>query len=65
MIIPVRCFSCGKTISQYWEEYKERVAKGESPKKILDSLGIERYCCRGVFIGHVELIDAAGEFMKG
>ena len=24
MIIPVRCFSCGKPIAQLWEEFKER-----------------------------------------
>ncbi|MBT4539767.1 DNA-directed RNA polymerase subunit N [Candidatus Woesearchaeota archaeon] len=65
MIIPIRCFSCGKPLAQFWEEYSERVDKGEDPKKILDSLGIERYCCRGIFVGHVELIDAAGEFKKG
>ena len=64
MIIPIRCFSCAKPIGHLWEEYHERVSKGESIKKVLDSLGLERYCCRGVFMGHVELIDTAGEFKK-
>jgi len=64
MIIPIRCFSCGKPIGHLSEEYQERVAKGENKKKILDALGIERYCCRGVLLGHVELIDLAGEFKK-
>ena len=65
MIIPIRCFSCGKPIGQYWEEFQERVAKGEQTKKVLDNFGLERYCCRGVFMGHVDLIDVAGEFKKG
>jgi len=30
MIIPVRCFSCGKPIGHLWKEYKRRVAAGES-----------------------------------
>ena len=64
MIIPVRCFSCGKPVGHLGEEYQERVAKGENKKKVLDALGIERYCCRGVLLGHVELIDLAGEFKK-
>ncbi len=65
MIIPIRCFSCGKPIAHFWEEYNERVGKGEDPKKVMDLLGLERYCCRGVFLGHVDLIDTAGEFRKG
>ncbi len=65
MIIPIRCFSCGKPIGHLWEEFKERREKGDDVKKILDSLGVERYCCRGVFLGHVELIDIAGEFKRG
>lgn len=65
MIIPVRCFSCGKPVGHLWEEYQEKVGKGESQKKVLDALGLDRYCCRGVFLGHVDLIDMAAEFKKG
>jgi DNA-directed RNA polymerase subunit N len=64
MIIPVRCFSCGKPIGHLWEEYKERVQKGEDPKKVMDSLGLERYCCRSTLLGHVDLIDTAAKFKK-
>ncbi|MEK6950686.1 MAG: DNA-directed RNA polymerase subunit N [Nanoarchaeota archaeon] len=64
MIIPIRCFSCGKPLGHLNEEYRERLQKGETPKKALDALGIERYCCRGVFLGHIELIDIAGEFKR-
>ena len=65
MIIPIRCFSCGKPVGHLYEEYKEKVEKGEDPKKVLDALGIERYCCRGILLSHVELIDMSGEFKKG
>ena len=64
MIIPVRCMSCGKPIGHLWEEFKERVAKGEERKAVLDELGLERYCCRSVFLGHVDLIDTAAAFKK-
>jgi len=64
MIIPIRCFSCGKPIGHLWEEYKERLGKGEERKKILDELGLERYCCRSIFMGHVDLIDTAAKFKK-
>ena len=64
MIIPIRCFSCGKPIAQHWEEFKERSEAGENKKKILDDLGLERYCCRAMFMGHVDLIDTAAQFKK-
>jgi len=57
MIIPVRCFTCGKLIGDKWEEFKRRVDSGEDPSKVLDSLGLERYCCRRMMISHVELMD--------
>ena len=57
MLIPVRCFSCGKPIGHLWEEYKERTEKGENPEKVLDKLGAERYCCRRMFISHKDYID--------
>ena len=64
MIIPIRCMSCGKPIAHLWEPYQEKIKKGESKKKALDELGLERYCCRAVFLGHVDLIDTIARFKK-
>ncbi|WEL23827.1 DNA-directed RNA polymerase subunit N [Candidatus Nanohalovita haloferacivicina] len=61
MQFPVRCLSCGKVISQHWEEYEERTEEGEDPGEVLDDLGIEKYCCRTMFIGHVDTIDEVAE----
>jgi DNA-directed RNA polymerase, subunit N (EC 2.7.7.6) len=57
MIMPIRCFTCGKVIGHLWEEYARRVANGEDPGKVLDELGVKRYCCRRMFISHVDLIN--------
>lgn len=65
MIISIRCYACGKPVAHLWEEYKERTEKGEDPKKVLDDLGLKRYCCRALFLGHVELIDTVAQFKKG
>ena len=62
MIIPVRCFSCGKLVGDKWEPFSKRVAAGESPKEVLDDVGVERYCCRRMLLSHVELIDDILEF---
>lgn len=65
MMIPIRCYSCGKPIGHLWEEYAERTnEKGENRKEVLDDLAVERYCCRGMFLGHVDLIDVVAQFKK-
>ena len=64
MIIPIRCFSCGKPLAHLWEEYKRRVESGEKPKDVLDSLGIKRYCCRAVFLSHIDKIDLLTKYKK-
>jgi len=51
MMVPVRCFTCGKVLAQYWDAYQERLARGEKAGAILDSLGVERYCCRRMLLG--------------
>lgn len=57
MIIPVRCFTCGRLIGDKWEDFTRRVKAGEEPGEVLDSLGIKRYCCRRMLLSHVDIID--------
>ncbi len=64
MIIPIRCFSCGKPVAHLWESYNERVKNGEDPKKVMDELGLKRYCCRALFIGHIDLLEDVAKFKK-
>ncbi len=64
MIIPIRCLSCGKPIGHLWQDYKDRVAKGEDKKKVMDDLGLERYCCRSAFLGQVDLLETIAQFKK-
>lgn len=65
MIIPIRCFSCGKPIAHLWESFKDRVEKnGEDSKKVLDELGLERYCCRSMFLGQVDTLELVNKFKK-
>lgn len=71
MIIPIRCQTCGKVLADKWEYYKaeiERLKQEEKQEKIrffdnlltgkiLDKLGLDKYCCRRHMIGHVDIID--------
>ncbi|MDI6905273.1 MAG: DNA-directed RNA polymerase subunit N [Candidatus Bathyarchaeia archaeon] len=64
MIIPVRCFTCGKLIGDKWEEFARRVKTGEEAGRVLDSLEIKRYCCRRMLLAHVEITDEILRFYE-
>lgn len=61
MQIPVRCLSCGKVIGDKYEDFKERTEEGEDPQEVLDDLGVEKYCCRTIFVSHVDTIEEVAE----
>ncbi len=60
----MRCFTCGKLIGDKWEDFANRVKAGEDPGKVLDSLGVSRYCCRRMLLSHVEIIDEILNFYE-
>ncbi len=64
MLIPVRCFTCGYLIGDKWEEFARRVSGGESPKSVLDDLGITRYCCRRMILSNIEIIDEIVKYFE-
>jgi DNA-directed RNA polymerase subunit N (RpoN/RPB10) len=64
MIIPVRCFTCGKPIGHLWEEFKVKVAEGTSDKAALDELGLEKFCCRKAILGQADNIELTTKFKK-
>jgi len=57
MIIPVRCFSCGKVVGDKWDEYLRLLENGVSEGDALTELGLKRYCCRRMVLTHVDLIE--------
>jgi DNA-directed RNA polymerase subunit N len=65
MIIPIRCWSCGKPIGHLWEDFLLKTNnRTKNIKETLDELGVERYCCRAQFLGHVDLLETAAAFKK-
>ncbi|KAF8458098.1 DNA-directed RNA polymerase, subunit N/Rpb10 [Terfezia claveryi] len=64
MIIPVRCFSCGKVTGDLWERYLKLLEEGVNEQgermsdgEAMDKLGCKRYCCRRMIMTHVDLIE--------
>ena len=64
MIVPVRCPTCGKPLGHLWQPFVERVRRGEDPRKVLDELGVKRYCCRRTLLAHVPLIYEVIKFKR-
>ena len=57
MIIPIRCFSCGKLIADIYQPYLDLLEKGVPSDEAFKQLGINRFCCRRMVVAHVDLID--------
>ena len=63
MMVPVRCFTCGRVVGEHWDEFVERAREGEEdPADVLDELGVERYCCRRMLVSHVDLVDVVSPY---
>ena len=56
MIIPVRCFTCGKVVGNKWDAFVEMLAHETPEATALDQLGLYRFCCRRMLLTHVDLI---------
>ncbi len=57
MLVPIRCFTCGALIADKYMKYAEKVKAGEDAAKVLDSLGVKKYCCRRMLLSNVDTID--------
>lgn len=57
MIIPVRCFTCGKVIGNKWDTYLDLLQADYTEGEALDALSLTRYCCRRMLMTHVDLIE--------
>lgn len=55
MEFPVRCFTCGAVVGHLYEQYKSGL-KDKTAEVVLDELGVDRYCCRRMFISHVDIV---------
>ncbi len=64
MLVPVRCFTCGNLVADKLEDYQNRIKSGEEPAKVLNALGMERYCCRRMLVTSVETIQQVIPFYE-
>ena len=64
VLVPVRCFSCGKLIADKFDDFQNGIKTGKEPEKILDELDLQRYCCRRMLLTTVETIQQVIPFYE-
>jgi DNA-directed RNA polymerase subunit N (RpoN/RPB10) len=64
MIIPIRCFSCGKLIADRYEKYLEMRDEGIPIDKIWKDLGIRKFCCKRMITSQKDSIDNYLRFIR-
>ena len=62
-MFPVRCFSCGKVVGNKYETYKNLLQENHTAEEALNLLSITRYCCRRIFLTHVDVNEMQLNYM--
>jgi len=62
MILPVRCFTCGKVIGNMGPQFQELTDAGMDFPNIMISLGLKRICCKRMLQTHVNCADKMAEY---
>ena len=70
MIIPIKCFTCGKVLADKYRYYQEKVSSKKSKDteyfsetntektvegRIMDELNLTKPCCRRHMLTHVDI----------
>jgi DNA-directed RNA polymerase subunit N len=57
-MFPIRCYTCNACLAHLHPQYRARVNRpGGAPRAALRELGVERMCCKRMFMGYVDLTD--------
>tara|TARA_B100001059_G_C17281684_1_gene308553 strand:- start:157 stop:411 length:255 start_codon:yes stop_codon:yes gene_type:complete len=62
MIIPVRCFTCGKVVGHMEKRYNELKDAGMPIPAIYQELGLRRICCKRMLFLNVNAGDKMAEY---
>lgn len=57
MLIPVRCFTCGKVVGNKWETYLYYLSNGDTKEEACNKLDLKRFCCRRMILTNINIID--------
>ena len=61
-MFPVRCYTCNATLAQHHPRFREGRRQGRPIADLLADFGLERVCCRRMFLGHVDNMEEQTRF---
>lgn len=64
MYFPIRCFTCGKVIGHFYDKYVEEISNGKDKAAVLNQLGVQKICCRRMFLSHVDITEKMIKYSK-
>ena len=50
MTFPIRCITCNKVVADKILNYQKQIKENVHPIDIFNSLHIDKYCCRRMFL---------------
>jgi len=62
MIFPIRCFTCGKVISNKYDTYKKLSDAGMPIPDVYQEIGISKLCCKRMFCSHVDAVEIFAKY---
>lgn len=64
MIIPVRCFTCGKVIGNLEKPFNDLKNAGMEIQNIYQELGIKKICCKRMLFTHVDVESQMAQYTE-
>lgn len=59
-MLPVRCFTCNKILGRYEKVFRDY--SEANYVEFFEKFGITRYCCRKIFLTHVDVFQDTTEY---
>ena len=56
-MFPIRCYTCNALLAHLHIQMEAMTREGATCAQCLDSFGVDRLCCRRMFLGYVDLTE--------
>lgn len=64
MLVPIRCFTCGKPIADKYATFRHLAEQGKNPADAMEELGLDRYCCKRMFLAQADLSEEIKKYPR-
>lgn len=64
-MLPIRCFTCNKVLGRYNMVFERYKREGKEMSDFFSDCDIRRYCCKKIFITHIDIYQYEPEIEYG